>query len=209
MVAPFVRIEGREPVDAASTVTLKDNDLSFGYGKPVIVQQDLQGGIQGVASEDLEIADNSFESLCWDAVLGYSACDMQIIRNRIVGGRLTGMQLRNCETVLIEGNLVAGHKTEAVLLDLDTRGVEIRRNRFEGNRGLAVSNETENTVIIEGNWWDSPSGLATHPSDAGECCDPEAHDRSPLTESPDLELPPVVDPMEELAGLKVPLEPVP
>jgi nitrous oxidase accessory protein NosD len=105
------------------------------------------------------IVGNRMVGVSWhSAMLERGANGNRIEGNLIADGRLSGVQVRGCQDTLIAGNEFRGQKTESVLVDQGSSGVRLRGNSFHGNRGLAVSNETEHAVDAAENWWGSPKG---------------------------------------------------
>jgi parallel beta-helix repeat protein len=129
-------------------------------------------GFRLMGSTGNTIRRNRLLGLSWDAILlDAGSDDNRIEENEIVGGRITGLQIRGAHRTQVMGNRLAGHKNEAVLIDRGASVTVLRRNAFEGNIGLAVSNETPANIDARENWWGSPAGPAVDGRGAGELVD--------------------------------------
>lgn len=116
-------------------------------------------GFRLLGSSENTIRRNRLIGLSWDAILLDEGSNENLVEeNEIVGGRLTGVQIRGAHRNRLIGNRIAAHKTEAVLIDRGASENVLRKNDFHGNAGYAVSNETPHRVDARENWWGSAEG---------------------------------------------------
>lgn len=129
-------------------------------------------GFRLVRSTGNLLRDNRLIGLSWDAILlDEGSDDNRVERNTIHAGRLTGIQVRGSHRVRLVSNRISGHKTEGVLVDRGSSGLRIEGNHFEGNRGFAVSNETDHPIDARGNWWGTPEGASSDGHGPGDRID--------------------------------------
>ena len=147
--------------------------------------QEDSAGFRLTGCAGCRIEDCRFDGVSWWAVMLEAGCrDNVVARCQFLQGRMCGIQVRESRGTSVETSLFRGHKCEAILVDRAASDVRISRNRFEGNRGLAVSNETAQSVDAAANWWGSPAGPSGAGSGDGDMVDANVVWRPWLAELP-------------------------